>query len=76
MKWNSNVSSRTMNHDPKQKIFGTLYGKVVAEDDIAFPEGTDINQLSSATQIEKHYPDLVNPSKAQTTVLKPLQNEK
>lgn len=49
MKWNANVSLKTMAHEPNEKIFGTLYGKVVTEHDLPFPEGVDINQISSTT---------------------------
>jgi len=37
MKWNSNVSLKTMEHEPNEKIYGTLYGKVIVQQDIPFP---------------------------------------
>jgi hypothetical protein len=49
MKWNANVSLKTMMHEPNEKIFGTLYGKVVTEHDLPLPEGIDINRISSTT---------------------------
>ena len=66
MKWNSNVSLKTLQHDPENKLFGNLYGKVMVKNDIAFPKDTDLKTLSEATKIEKHYPDLINPNKSQT----------
>jgi len=49
MKWNSNVSLTTMEHEPKGKIYGTLYGKVITKEDIPFPSGQDLRVISKAT---------------------------
>jgi len=48
MKWNSNVSLTTMEHEPKGKIYGTLYGKVITEDDIPFPANSNLRLMSKA----------------------------
>lgn len=76
MKWNSNVSLKTMEHDPDNKLFGNLYGKVMVNKDIPFPEDSDLKHLSEATKIEKHYPDLINPNLSQTQELKPISHKK
>ena len=48
MKWNSNVSLETMEHEPGEKIYGTLYGKVITERDIPFPNGQGAGPMSKA----------------------------
>jgi hypothetical protein len=46
-----------MEHDYNNKIYGTLYGKVITQKDIPF-----VNKPPSKIQgIEKHYPKLQKP---------------
>ena len=63
MKWNSNVSLKNMVHEPHEKIYGQLYGKILTSHDIPFPDNQDLGLISKATAIEKHYPELMSPSK-------------
>ena len=56
MKWNSNLSLQTMEHEPNEKIYGTLYGKVITERDIPFPDGQDMRLMSKAPGIEGRHP--------------------
>jgi hypothetical protein len=36
LKWNSNISMLTGLHQNKEKIYGTLYGKVIVEEEPSF----------------------------------------
>jgi hypothetical protein len=63
MRWNSNVSLQTMSHVSNERIYGTLYGKVLTKYDQPFPAGLDPASFSQPASLKTHYPELVNPKR-------------
>jgi hypothetical protein len=59
-----------MEHDFENKIYGTLYGKIVTQKEIPFVNKPD----SKIPGMNKHYPKLQKP--AQQNQLNPVSNKK
>lgn len=64
MKWNSNINLMTMWHDPNKKFYGNLFGKVIVDQELDFPDDENvIKEIIKPQKIEEFYPELRNPNK-------------